>query len=162
MLLAIRFLLFPRRPDQGFHVVQVPLQRSPPGPCQPVFRFWQPSIKGFRAHDIVRLFQLSRVDAQISIRSLKQCLQFVECQRAVHRQRADNAQPDAFVNQSVKIRRNRLTRLLAHRRDRILALTRTWNALLRSYRRLSHFITPRSAVRSRHRTRSAQVQSRPP
>src|SRR5271157_2772553 len=98
------FLSLPRRPDQRFHVIQVAFQRPAPPGGQPVFRFGQPPVKRFCAHDVVRLLEFPSVHAQVPIRCLQQGLQLVERQRTIHGQCADNAQPDALVNQPVQIR----------------------------------------------------------
>src|ERR1700722_2624029 len=72
------FLALARCANQGFHVVQVTLQRATARRRQTVFCLGQPSIKRFRANDIVRFLELARVHAQIAIRGLQQGLQLIE------------------------------------------------------------------------------------
>jgi nitrous oxide reductase len=92
--------------DQRFHVIQVALERTPACRCQSKFCFRQPSVKRFVARDIVSLFQATRVDAQISIGRLQKRFQLIKGERVVDSERAYDAESHAFVNQTVKVRRN--------------------------------------------------------
>ena len=58
------------RPNQSLHMIQVAFQCPSARARQPVFRLRQPPVKRFRAHDVIRCFQLSRVHAQVSVRGL--------------------------------------------------------------------------------------------
>src|SRR5271169_395895 len=113
---------FARRANQRLHVVQIALQSTPACCRQPVLRLGQPSIKGFRADDVIRFFEFASMDAQIAVRSLKQGLELVESQGAVHCESANYPKADAFVNQPVQVRRNSLSRRSADGGQRRLTL----------------------------------------
>ena len=57
--------------------------------------------------------QAAGVDAQVSVRRLQQTFQFVERQSIVHRERADDAEPEPLVNQPVERKRRLLRRFSA-------------------------------------------------
>ncbi len=44
--------------------------------------------------------------AEVSVGYMEQFLEFVERQRIIYRQSADNSEPGAFVNQAVKVHRS--------------------------------------------------------
>ena len=56
------------------------------------------------------VFELARVDAQVAVGRLQQPLQIVERQPLVHRQRADDAEPQPLVNQPIELQRALLLR----------------------------------------------------
>src|SRR4029077_972368 len=64
--------------NQCFHVVQVALQRAPPGRGEPVFRLGNPTLERLGARDVLRLLQATRVYAQVPVRRLEQRLELVE------------------------------------------------------------------------------------
>ena len=80
------------RLDDGFHVAQVSLERTPAGAGQPVLRL-DAGIRCLLAGDVLGFFQLARVDAQVSVCRLQQPFEIVECQPLVDRQRSDDPKP---------------------------------------------------------------------
>src|SRR5882762_10671796 len=89
-------LAFARRANQRFHMIQVALQCPTPRCRQAIFRLRQAPVERFRAHDVLGLFQLASVNAQVAVGGFQQRFELVESQRAVNRQRADDTQADAF------------------------------------------------------------------
>src|SRR5207244_2307408 len=91
--------------NQRFHVVQVALQRAPPGAGEPVLGLGDPAFERLGARDVLRVLQPARVHAQVPVRRLEQRLELVEAQRVVHGERAHDAETDALVNQAVEVGR---------------------------------------------------------
>src|SRR5260370_8743260 len=60
-----------RRADQRLHVVEVALQRAPPGGREPVLYLGYAARKGFRARDVGPALQLAPGHAQISVPRLQ-------------------------------------------------------------------------------------------
>src|SRR5213076_1725364 len=89
--------------NQRFHVVQVALQRAPPGSGEPILGLRNPSLERLRASDVLRLLEPARVHAQIAVRRLEQGLELVEAQRLVDGQRAHDAKAHALVDQPVEL-----------------------------------------------------------
>src|SRR6266403_2591881 len=79
--------------DQRFHMIQIALERTPPGGRQPVFRFRQTPVERLGAHDVVGFFEFARMNAQVAVGGLQHGLQLVKRKRAIDRQCADDAQP---------------------------------------------------------------------
>src|ERR1700729_3788796 len=90
-------LAFPRCANQRFHVIEVALERFTTCRREAVFRLGQSTVERLRAHDVIGFFELSRMDAQVAVGRLQHRFQFIECERAIHSKRADDAQPHAFV-----------------------------------------------------------------
>jgi hypothetical protein len=81
--MGIKGTLAAHGPDQRVHVLQVPHQRPAPGRRQPKLGSGNPSVKALGASNVMSLFQLSGMDAEISIRRLQQSLQIHKCQRFI-------------------------------------------------------------------------------
>src|ERR1035438_6142126 len=96
-------LLFPRGLDERFHVVQVALQRTPPGGRQPIIGARHAAGEALGAVHVPGLFQLPCMNTEVTVGSIQQFLEFAEGQRRVHSERAENAQAEAFVNQAVEL-----------------------------------------------------------
>ncbi len=70
------------------------------------------SVRGMRpverlvAGDVLRVLELARVHAQVAVGRVQQALQIVERQPLVHRQRADDAEAQALVNQAIEVQRS--------------------------------------------------------
>src|ERR1700752_1137339 len=111
--------LLPRHPDPLLHLIQILGQCCASFCRQSVLSPRHAPLKKLHARDVFRLFQLSRMHAQISIGGLEHALQIVDTQRIISRQRTHNPQPDTLVYQSVQFgqfrssRRCRFTRMLA-------------------------------------------------
>src|ERR1035441_8609349 len=98
-----KLLLFPRGLDECFHVVQVALQRTPPGGRQPIIGARHAAGEALGAVHVPGLFQLPCMNTEVTVGSIQQFLEFAEGQRRVHSERAENAQAEAFVNQAVEL-----------------------------------------------------------
>src|SRR5436309_13517115 len=97
-----------RSADQRFHVVEVALERPPAEGGESVFRLGDSGLERFVARDVAGVLELARVDAEIAVARLEQGLELVEGETLAHRERADDREPHAFVNQPVELRRRRL------------------------------------------------------
>src|SRR5881296_2428146 len=89
--------------NQRFHVVQVALQRAPPGSGEPILGLRNPPLERLGAGDVLRLLEPARVHAQVAVRGLEQRLELVEAQRIVHGERAHDAEADPLVDQPVEL-----------------------------------------------------------
>src|ERR1700722_11410173 len=87
-----------RGTDQRFHMIEIFFQRPAASRRQPKFGLEQPAREGLGAADVPGVFQLARVDAQVAVGDSQELLQFVEPERLVHRQRADDSQAGTLVN----------------------------------------------------------------
>src|SRR6266704_6029684 len=56
-----------RRANKRFHMIQIALQCLPPCRRQTIFRFRKAPVEGFRAHDVISLFQLAGMHAQVAV-----------------------------------------------------------------------------------------------
>src|ERR1041384_4279072 len=70
-----------RGTNERFHVIEVPLERTTSGGGYRVLGFRHSVFKRLCAGDVVRLFELPRVHAQISVRSGEEFLEIVEAER---------------------------------------------------------------------------------
>src|SRR5580692_6581229 len=90
--------------DQRFHVVQIFFERAATCCRQAIFRLWHAPVEGFGAAQVACVFQLAGVDAQVAVCGAQQLLQFIESERFIHGERADDCQTRALVDQAVQIR----------------------------------------------------------
>src|ERR1017187_3361030 len=96
-------LLFARDLDERLHVIQVALQRAPPGGRQPVIGARHAAGEALGAVHVPGLFQLPRMDTEVTVGSIQQFLKLAEGQRLVHGEPAENAKTEAFVDQAVEL-----------------------------------------------------------
>lgn len=82
-------------------MVQVAFEGATSGCCQAVHCLRNSAVKRFGARDVPCLFQFACVNAQIAVRRFQKSLQVVEAQKIIDGERAEDRQPDAFVDQSV-------------------------------------------------------------
>ena len=87
--------------DESFHVIEVPLERSPSECRETILRLRHAAFERFRAGDVLRLLELSRVHAEIPVGGVHQLLEIAEAERIIHRQRADDPQPETLVNETI-------------------------------------------------------------
>ena len=142
---------FAGRPDQGFHVLEVDLQRALPLRRQTIGRSWDTALKGLLTHHVLVLFQLSGMDAQIAVRRFQEFLQFVEGHRLAAGKSTHNAEADRLMDDSIQFRSTSL------RRPALFCLLpdcMTFRFLSRS----SHH----TSWRSHRRRRSATLRTRLP
>src|SRR5215469_315125 len=97
--------------NQRLHVIEITLQSAPARRGQTIFGFRQTSVEGLGADDVVGFFELTSVHAEVAVGRLEHGLQFVEGQRAVNRESADDAKADTLVDQAIEIGRESLGRL---------------------------------------------------
>src|SRR5712671_2895013 len=88
--------------NERFHVIQVALEGAAARCRQTVLGLRHPSLEALGAGDVLRPFQLSGVDTQIAIGRLHQLLEIAEAEGIVDRERADDAEPQTLVNESVE------------------------------------------------------------
>src|SRR5712692_7892748 len=84
---------------------QVLLERAAARRRQPVLGPREAAVERLVAGDVLRLFELARVDAQVAVRGPQQSLQIVERQPVVRRQRADDAETQPLVNEAIQFER---------------------------------------------------------
>src|SRR6185503_3641404 len=138
----------PHGANEGFHVIEVPLQRLPSRRAQPVFGPRQPPLEGLGASDIPGLFQLSRVNAEVAVGGIQQPLELVERERLVHGQGTHDGKPHPLVDEPVELERV-LTQDVTDARARIGA----------GRVRLSHRASERLPDRTRYGTRRSPAPS---
>ena len=90
--------------DERFHMAEVTLQSSTTRGSQFVFGFWQPAFEIFRTRDISGFFEFARVDAEIAVGCIQQALKITEAQSFIRGERADDAEAQALVDQTIQIR----------------------------------------------------------
>src|SRR5207249_955242 len=78
------------------------LERAAARRGQAEFGAGDASFERLVAGDVLRLFELAGVDAQVAVGGLKEPLEVVEREPLVHRKRADDAQPKTLVNQPIQ------------------------------------------------------------
>src|ERR1035441_3343742 len=88
--------------DEGFHVVQVALQRLPPGRGEAIFGSGHPALEGFGAGYVGGFLQLARVHAEVAVGGIEQFLELVKGERLVDGERAEDPQAQPLVNQPVE------------------------------------------------------------
>src|SRR5688500_4621719 len=91
------------RANESFHVIEIALERAPPGTRQPILRSRHPSLERFRAADVLGVLQLAGVDAEVAIGCLHELLQVVEAELIVHGEGAHDAKAHAFVDKTIEI-----------------------------------------------------------
>jgi hypothetical protein len=77
--------VFPHSLDQRFHVIQVSLERFATRGSQSILRLRHAAFEALRAFDVIGLFEATRMDAQIPVRSLEQFFQLIESKRVINR-----------------------------------------------------------------------------
>src|SRR2546427_551101 len=88
--------------DECFHVVEIALKGSTARPSKAVFRLGHAPLEGLVAGDILRVFELARVHADIAVGCVEQLFEIAESERLVDGERADDAEPHALVDQPVE------------------------------------------------------------
>src|SRR6266487_1433118 len=97
-----------RRANQRFHVIEIALERPPSEGGESVLRLGDAARERLVARDVLGVFELPRMDAEVAVGRFEQRLQLVECDAVTHRERADDREPHALVNQPVQVRRGGL------------------------------------------------------
>ena len=97
--------------DEGFHVREIFLERAAAGGRQAVFGAREPSRERFLDGDVLRVFEFSGMDAQVAVGCIQQPLEVVEREAIVDRERADDAEAEAFVDDAIEVGDLRLAAL---------------------------------------------------
>jgi hypothetical protein len=92
-------------------VVQIFFESATAGRRQTIFSLGHASVERLRAGKIASVFELARVDTEIAIGGAYQLLELVESERFIYRERTDDREPSALMNQPVEIGR-RIFRLV--------------------------------------------------
>src|SRR5437763_4715935 len=123
-------LTLARSANQRFHVIQVTLEGLASRSRQSVFRLGCAAFKRFGANNVVSLFELSRVHAQIAIGRFQQGFQLIERKSPIHRERADDAETNMLVDQTIQIRGRRFARRVANGFQNRFPVARTLRTFL--------------------------------
>src|SRR5215207_9882648 len=97
-----RTLPLARRPNERFHVVEIPFQRATSAHRNAVFGLRNAALERFRALYVIRFLELPSMDAQVPVGCLHELLQIVEAHRFVHGERAENAEAQSLVNEAIE------------------------------------------------------------
>src|SRR6267378_522486 len=107
--------------NKRFHMIEIALKCLAARGHQAVLRLRQAPVKGLGANDVIGFFQLARMNAQIAVGCFQQRFEFIKCERAIDRQRADNSQPDALVDEPIQVGRHGLSCGIANSLQRRIA-----------------------------------------
>ena len=95
-------LFFAGDSDPGFHLVEIFGQGAAAGGGQAVFGAGDASFKKFQAGNVLRLFELAGVDAEVSVGGFEHALEIVEAERIVGGEGADDAETNALMNEAIE------------------------------------------------------------
>src|SRR5829696_9340112 len=93
---------FPDGANERLHVVDVPLQGTTAVRGELVFSPRHAALERLCARDVLRVLELARVDAQVSVGGAEQELEIVERHRVVRGEPAHDPQSHAFMDQAVQ------------------------------------------------------------
>src|SRR5579859_2554450 len=91
--------------NEGFHMVEIAFEGSPARGREAVLCFGQPAIKHFGAIDISSFLELTGVYGEISVGGSEQGFQFIESERGIDRESADDSEAHALVDQAIEDRK---------------------------------------------------------
>src|SRR6266540_778043 len=89
--------------DQRFHVVEIALQRAPSMRGEAVLGLGHAPGERLHARHVLRFLELASVHAQVAVGRVEQALQLVERETLIHRQRADDREALALVDQPIEL-----------------------------------------------------------
>src|SRR5205085_12586759 len=92
-----------RRADDALHVAEVALQRLSARRRQAVLGLRRAPVEVLVADDVLRLFELARVHAQVAVRGVQELFEVVKGERFVDGEGADDGEADSFMYQSIKL-----------------------------------------------------------
>ena len=98
-------LAIARHANQGFHVIEVTLERTSSRSRETILRLRHPALERFSARDILGFFQLARMHTEISVSGAHQLFQVAEAERVVHCKRAHNSKTQSLVNETIELLR---------------------------------------------------------
>jgi len=87
-------------------MIQIALESFASGSGEAVFGLGQAPVEGFGADDVVGFFEAAGMHAEVAVGGLEKRLQFIECQRTIYGQGADDPETYAFMDQAIEIRRD--------------------------------------------------------
>src|SRR5690349_310767 len=90
--------------DDGFHVVEIAMQRLAPTGGELVRRFRATIFERLRAVDVARILELARVGAQIAVTHIKERFQIAERQLVIDGERAHDPEAYSLVDESPEFR----------------------------------------------------------
>src|SRR5882762_3305178 len=99
------FLSLSHFAEQRFHVIEILFQRPAPGRRQTVFSFGCAALERLRTADVPGLLEFARVHTQIAVSCLDRVFEFVEGERIIDGQGADDSQAQSLVNHAIDIMR---------------------------------------------------------
>src|SRR5579872_1400354 len=94
---------FARDPNPLFHLIEILGEGSAARGGQAILGTRDTSLEELHAGNVLRLFELAGVNAEIAVGGLEHALEIVEAQRIVGGEGADNAEADALVNEAVEL-----------------------------------------------------------
>src|SRR6266850_7615377 len=89
--------------DQRLHVVEIALQGAPSMRGQTVLGLGHAPGERLHARHVLRLLELAGVHAQVAVGRVQKALQLVERETLVHRERADDREAHALVDQPIEL-----------------------------------------------------------
>src|SRR5579864_3914258 len=95
-------------------MVEIAFEGSPARGREAVLCFGQPAIKHFGAIDISSFLELTGVYGEISVGGSEQGFQFIESERGIDRESADDSEAHALVDQAIEAWRHRLRTVATH------------------------------------------------
>src|SRR6188474_2493660 len=95
---------FPIHANDRLHVIEVTLERAAPGRREAEFRPRRAPFESLLADEVLGVLELSRVDAEVAVRCVEETLEIRERQEFVRRERADDAEAHAFMNELLQLR----------------------------------------------------------
>jgi len=96
--------------DPFLHLIEIFGEGAAAGGGQAIFGARDSSLEKFDAGNVLRLFELSGVDAQVAVGGFEDAFEIVEAERIVGGKGADDAEADALVNQAIEFGKFRSVR----------------------------------------------------
>src|SRR5215207_3693459 len=93
---------FPDGANERLHVIDVPLQGATAVRGELVLRPWHSALERLRAGDVLRVLELARMHAQVSVGGAEQELEVIERHGVIGRERAHDPEPHALVDQAIE------------------------------------------------------------
>src|SRR4029077_10536526 len=98
-------------------MVEIAFEGAPARRREAILCLGQPAVKHFGAIDVSGFLELTGVYGEISVGGSEQGFQFIEGQRGIDRESADDSEAHTLVNQAIKAGRHRLRSVATHCRE---------------------------------------------
>src|ERR1051325_9847504 len=95
-----------RRADEGFHVIEITLERAPTRRSDHVLRLGNAALERLLAQHVLGFLELAGMHAEVTVRRFQQRLEIAEGHPLVYRQGAENPETHPLVNQPVQRHRS--------------------------------------------------------